>query len=62
MTKRRMRLPPLNTMVMFEAVARLLSFTKAGEDVSLSQSAVSRQIQQLEPSLDARRRCCPIPE
>jgi LysR family transcriptional regulator, glycine cleavage system transcriptional activator len=45
---RRLRLDLLHT---FECTARHLSFTKAGEELSLSQSAVSRQIQQLEESL-----------
>jgi LysR family transcriptional regulator, glycine cleavage system transcriptional activator len=45
---RRLRLDLLNT---FEAAARLLSFTEAGKELFLSQSAVSRQIQQLESSL-----------
>lgn len=45
---RELRLDLLHT---FEATARLLSFTKAGEELFLSQSAISRQIQQLEQSL-----------
>jgi LysR family transcriptional regulator, glycine cleavage system transcriptional activator len=45
---RQLRLDLLHT---FEAAARLLSFTEAGKELSLSQSAVSRQIQQLETSL-----------
>jgi LysR family glycine cleavage system transcriptional activator len=45
---RELRLDLLHT---FEAAARLLSFTKAGKELFLSQSAVSRQIQQLEQSL-----------
>lgn len=44
----RLRLDLLQT---FESAARLLSFTKAGEELFLSQSAVSRQIQQLEENL-----------
>ena len=47
---RQLRLDLLHT---FEAAARHLSFTRAGEELFLSQSAVSRQIQQLEESLDA---------
>lgn len=46
----RLRLDLLHT---FEAAARLLSFTAAGNELFLSQSAVSRQIQQLEASLGA---------
>ncbi|REE07580.1 DNA-binding transcriptional LysR family regulator [Paraburkholderia sp. BL27I4N3] len=44
----RKRLPPLNTISAFEASARLTSFTKAAEELHLSQGAVSRQIQVLE--------------
>ena len=47
---RQLRLDLLHT---FEAAARHLSFTKAGEELSLSQSAVSRQVQQLEESIGA---------
>ena len=45
------RLPSLDLLKGFEAAARLLSFTKAGEELHLSQSAVSRQIQDLEAQL-----------
>jgi DNA-binding transcriptional LysR family regulator len=38
----------------FEAAARLLSFTRAGEELHLTQSAVSRQMQELESQLGAR--------
>ncbi len=41
-------LPPLDLLVGFEAAARHLSFTKAGEELFLTQSAVSRQIKDLE--------------
>lgn len=44
----RLRLDLLHT---FEAAARHLSFTAAGQELALSQSAVSRQVQQLEQSL-----------
>ncbi|MFL9863478.1 LysR substrate-binding domain-containing protein [Paraburkholderia fungorum] len=44
----RKRLPPLNTIGAFEASARLMSFTRAAEELHLSQGAVSRQIQVLE--------------
>lgn len=46
----KLRLDLLHT---FEAAARLLSFTAAGEELFLSQSAVSRQMQQLEENLGA---------
>jgi len=44
-------LPSLDLLKGFEAAARLLSFTKAGDELHLSQSAVSRQIQDLETQL-----------
>ncbi|AJW97534.1 bacterial regulatory helix-turn-helix, lysR family protein [Burkholderia gladioli] len=48
MATQRKRLPPLNTIAAFEASARLMSFTRAAEELHLSQGAVSRQIQVLE--------------
>lgn len=47
----RSRLPPPNALVVFEAVARLLSFTAAGRELSVSQAATSRQIANLERHL-----------
>lgn len=47
-------LPPLAELVAFEAAARRLSFTRAGEELSLTQSAISRQITLLEESLGVR--------
>jgi DNA-binding transcriptional LysR family regulator len=44
-------LPPLELLRSFEAAARTLSFTQAAGELFLTQSAVSRQIQQLEGSL-----------
>lgn len=44
-------LPALDLLKAFEAAARHLSFTRAGQELFLSQSAVSRQIQQLETQL-----------
>ena len=52
--KARPRLPSLDLLKGFEAAARLLSFTKAGDELYLSQSAVSRQIQELEDQLGVR--------
>lgn len=44
----RARLPPVNSLVVFEAAARHLSFTRAGEELRVSREAVSRQIRTLE--------------
>ena len=45
------RLPALDLLVGFEAAARHLSFTKAGQELYLTQSAVSRQMKELEEQL-----------
>ncbi|NCF37155.1 MAG: LysR family transcriptional regulator [Gammaproteobacteria bacterium] len=45
------RLPPLDPLIAFEAAARLLSFTRAAEELHLSQAAISQQIRSLEDSL-----------
>lgn len=42
------RLPPLNALKCFETAARLQSFSKAAEELHVTQSAVSHQIRQLE--------------
>jgi DNA-binding transcriptional LysR family regulator len=47
-------LPALDLLKAFAAAARHLSFTKAGAELFLSQSAVSRQIQMLETQLGVR--------
>jgi DNA-binding transcriptional LysR family regulator len=44
-------MPALDLLVGFEAAARHQSFTKAGEELHLTQSAVSRQIKDLEDQL-----------
>jgi len=44
----RPRLPPLNSLRLFEASARLLSFKNAAEELLLTPSAVSHGIQSLE--------------
>src|SRR3954463_1227097 len=48
---RRNVLPSLDLLQGFEAAARYLSFTKAGEELFITQSAVSRQIKELEDQL-----------
>lgn len=45
------RLPPVNSLIVFEAVARHESFTKAARELLVSQAAVSRQIQVAEDAL-----------
>jgi LysR family glycine cleavage system transcriptional activator len=50
---RRSELPPLHLLYTFEAAARTLSFTVAAGELFLTQSAVSRQIQQVEEALGA---------
>ena len=45
------RLPPLNALRAFEAAARQLSFTKAAEELFVTQAAVSHQIKALEEYL-----------
>ena len=49
--RNRNALPALDLLVGFESSARHLSFTKAGEELFLTQSAVSRQIKELEDQL-----------
>ena len=46
-------MPSLDLLAGFEAAARHLSFTKAAEELFLTQSAVSRQIKGLEDELGA---------
>ncbi len=48
------RLPPLEPLIAFEAAARLLSFTRAGAELHLSQAAISQQIRSLESSLQVK--------
>lgn len=42
------QLPPLNMLRVFEAAARHLSFTKAAEELHVTQAAVSHQVKALE--------------
>lgn len=42
-----------NALKVFEAVARLMSFTNAADELNVTQSAVSRQIKQLEDELNS---------
>lgn len=47
-------IPPLKTLLAVEATARLRSFTKAGEELNTSQSAVSHAVTQAEEFLDTK--------
>ena len=51
MNKFRKSLPPLSSLLPFEATARLGSVTRAAQDLGLTQAAVSRQIKVLESNL-----------
>lgn len=44
----RRQLPPMTALTAFEAAARLSSFTRAAEELGVTQAAVSRQIHALE--------------
>ena len=48
------RLPPLKSLVAFEAVSRHLSLTRAGEELRISREAVSRHIRVLEDHLGVK--------
>ncbi len=48
------RLPPLNSLKVFEAAARQLSFTRAAEELFVTQAAVSHQIKALEEFLNIK--------
>ncbi|MYM31037.1 LysR family transcriptional regulator [Duganella sp. CY15W] len=51
MTKRLLDLPPLDLLRSFVAVGRRMSITLAAQDLCLTQSALSRQVQALEATL-----------
>jgi LysR family glycine cleavage system transcriptional activator len=44
-------LPPLNALKAFEAAARSESFTRAAEELCVTQGAVSHQVKSLEETL-----------
>ncbi|GAB54858.1 LysR family transcriptional regulator, glycine cleavage system transcriptional activator [Glaciecola punicea ACAM 611] len=48
------RLPPLNSLKAFESAARHLSFTKAADELFVTQAAVSHQIKSLESFLSMK--------
>ena len=45
------RLPPLNALKAFEAVARHMSFTKAAEELKVTPGAISQHIRTLEEEI-----------
>ncbi len=51
MTSLRSKLPSVNSLVVFEAAARHLNFTRAAGELGVTQAAVSRQIHALEADL-----------
>src|SRR4029453_11058336 len=48
------RLPPLNALKAFEAAARHESFTRAAEELFVTQGAVSHQVKALEAELGVK--------
>jgi DNA-binding transcriptional LysR family regulator len=54
MAERTSKLPSLDLLKGFEAAARHLNFTKAADELFVTQSAVSRQVQALEERLGVR--------
>jgi LysR family glycine cleavage system transcriptional activator len=48
------RLPPLNALKAFEAAARSESFTRAAQELNVTQGAVSHQVKALEATLGIR--------
>lgn len=48
------RLPPLKALRAFEAAARHLSFTKAAEELYVTQAAISHQVKALEEALEVQ--------
>jgi len=48
------RLPPLNALRAFEAVARHLSFARAGQELHVTKAAVAQQVRALEQEVGAR--------
>src|ERR1700685_565978 len=48
------RLPPLNALRAFEAVARHLSFARAAEELHVTKAAVAQQVRALEEDVGVR--------
>jgi DNA-binding transcriptional LysR family regulator len=49
----RRKIPPLQTLLCFDAAARHESYTRAAQELALTQSAISRQVASLEAFLGA---------
>ena len=47
-------IPPLNALKAFEAAAKHLSFTRAADELFVTQAAVSHQIKLLEEFLSVK--------
>ncbi|TPG84101.1 LysR substrate-binding domain-containing protein [Pseudomonas mandelii] len=50
-------LPPLSSLLPFEAAARLESFSRAADELHITQAAISRQIRGLEDNLGLKLFC-----
>ncbi|MBK7120754.1 MAG: LysR family transcriptional regulator, partial [Comamonadaceae bacterium] len=46
-----MRIPPIQCLLTFEALARLRSVTQAAEELCVTPSAVSHRVKQLEQTI-----------
>jgi LysR family transcriptional regulator, glycine cleavage system transcriptional activator len=46
--------PPLDLLEQFEAPARLGSFTRAADELTVTQSAISQRVRKLEELLDLK--------
>jgi len=47
-------MPPLNSLISFDAAARHLNFRKAAEELNLTQGAVAQQVRKLEVAVGAQ--------
>jgi len=54
MSRLRSQMPSLSSLLEFEAAARHLSFTRAGQELNITQAAISHQIRVLERDLNAK--------
>lgn len=54
MSSLRNSIPSLVSLIAFEAAARLQSFTKAAQELNITQAAISRQIRELEIFLEVQ--------